>query len=209
MITEPPIGSDLELCDILAPCLFGLSMKKNRTLTQEAFNRLLQWLDPDRTRAGEKYQEIHKRLVMILTRKGSLHPEELADEVMNRVALKMDEIAEKYVGDTSLYFYSVANYVYLESLHNRPAVSLVPMPDSAAEKEIKLSCLQQCLRALPPKDRELVDSYFQFDSRSKSDFRRALADRNGMSLESLRMRIHRLRKQLKECVQQCIERQNV
>ena len=167
---------------------------------------MLRWLHPDRTQAGEKYQEIYERLVFILTRKGSSHPEELADKVMNRVALKIDEIAEKYVGDPSLYFYGVANFVFLESLHKQPAVSLMPLPDSAAEKELRHTCLEKCLHALPARERELIDNYFQFDHHSKSDFRREMAERNGISLDTLRMRVHRTKKQLKDCLTKCIEK---
>jgi hypothetical protein len=32
-------------------------------LTREAFERLLAWLDPDRERAGQKYEKIRQKLV--------------------------------------------------------------------------------------------------------------------------------------------------
>jgi len=38
-------------------------MKKEWVLTQEAFDRLLGWLDPDRESAGEKYEAIRLRLI--------------------------------------------------------------------------------------------------------------------------------------------------
>ncbi len=32
-------------------------------LTQESFNQFLQWLDPDRSQVGEKYEEIRRGLI--------------------------------------------------------------------------------------------------------------------------------------------------
>ena len=53
------------------------------TLDQESFDKLLAWLDPNRNRAVEKYNDIHRELVRLFLRWGFDTPEELADETIN------------------------------------------------------------------------------------------------------------------------------
>src|SRR3954467_12825272 len=84
-------------------------------ITQEQLNRLLQWLDPDPERAGQKYQRVHTHLVKIFVCRGSRVPQELADKTINRVARKLPEIQSTYVGDPAFYFAGVANFIYMES----------------------------------------------------------------------------------------------
>ena len=80
-------------------------MKKKWELTQAAFEKLLAWLDTDRDRAGSKYETIRLRLIKIFTCRGCLEVEELADETINRVVSRVDEVASDYQGDhPSLYF---------------------------------------------------------------------------------------------------------
>ena len=59
-------------------------MKKGWVLTQELFDTLLDWLDPDRERAGHRYETIRLRLIKIFTSRGCPEAEELADETINR-----------------------------------------------------------------------------------------------------------------------------
>src|SRR5689334_16216090 len=89
-------------------------MSKRRPPSQEAFEKLLAWLDPDRDKAAEKYHRIHLRLVRILAAKGCAVAEDLADETFNVVASKGDEFFKTYDGDPALYCYAVARKLYLE-----------------------------------------------------------------------------------------------
>ena len=58
-------------------------MNKDWILTQESFDALLNWLDPRREEAGQKYEDIRLRLIKIFTCRGCLEPEDLADETIN------------------------------------------------------------------------------------------------------------------------------
>jgi len=77
--------------------------KKDWLLTQEAFDNLLAWLDPDRERAGQKYEDIRFKLIRNFARRGCSIAEDLTDETINRVSRKALEIAQAYVGDPALY----------------------------------------------------------------------------------------------------------
>src|SRR5438876_6459796 len=134
-------------------------MKKASDLTQEAFDRLLGWLDDDRDSAGQKYEAIRVRLIKIFTCRGCGEADDLADETINRVTAKLGEIATTYVGEPALYFYGVAQKVYLEHSRRswRPEV---PSPSIPAENiEEEYACLEQCMERLPEESRTLVLEY--------------------------------------------------
>ena len=89
-------------------------MKKNREINPEAFEKMLFWLNEDREVAGRNYEAIRIRLIKILNYRGCFDSEELADQVFDRVARKVDEVAPNYQGDPAFYFLNVANKIYLE-----------------------------------------------------------------------------------------------
>src|ERR1041384_8582247 len=105
-------------------------MDKNWALTQDAFDDLLNWLDPNRDLAGQKYEDIRRRLIKIFSCRGCAEPEDLADETINRVTSKLPAIEADFVGDPSRYFYGVANKVNLEYGRPKPAPELGPPPPS-------------------------------------------------------------------------------
>jgi len=179
-------------------------MSKAHTLTQEDFNGLLEWLGQDREQAGDKYEAIRRRLIRIFISRGCHHAEEMADETINRVTFKLKEIRQDYVGDPALYFYGVANKVHLEYVRKKPT-PVMPPPDPPDEAEQRDECLKKCMARIPAKQRELVLQYYLEDKRAKIDHRKVLADELGIALNALRIRVHRIRAMLQECVQGCLE----
>lgn len=178
-------------------------MKKDWSPTREAFDRLLAWLDPDRERAGEKYEEIRGKLIRIFARRGCPVAEELADEVIDRVARKYLEIADTYEGEPILYFCGVAHNVFLEYVKRRPEAHH-PQPDPPEEKERYSACLDSCIERLDPQKRDLIIEYFRDEKRAKIDHRKQLANRLGITLISLRTRAHRVRMTLQKCLGECL-----
>lgn len=192
-------------------------MKKGWVLTQEAFDKLLRWLDPDRERAAIKYEEIRTRLIKIFTCRGCSDAEELADETINRVAGKIDEIAPDYEGDPALYFYKVAHWVHQEDIRRKTRqVDLSPKAAAAqaanstsmqADYEADYECLERCLGGLPAANRKLVLEYYQQERQAKIDHRKRLAEDLGIAVNALRIRAHRIRRALEGCVHDCLEQQ--
>ena len=177
-------------------------MKTEWVLTKEAFDMVLAWLDEDRDRAAEKYEDIRRKLIKIFARRGCPNAEELADETMNRVCRRVHEVAPTYVGDPALYFYGVAKNVYRESVATVPDPIIVPIPDPPDER--RHDCLDRCLEHLDAESRELILEYFQEDKTAKIIRRKELSDRLGISLNNLRMRIHRIKETLQQCVGHCL-----
>ncbi len=181
-------------------------LEKEWVLTQQAFDKMLMWLDDDRDRAGEKYEKIRRRLISIFTYRGNCTtPEELADETINRVMRRIDDIVDTYEGDPALYFYGVANKVYLEFIRKKPAHNPPPPPDPSDQVEREHACLDRCMAQLPARSRELVLQYYQQDKRAKIDHRKELADKLGIALNALRIRAYRIRATLHECMMECLE----
>jgi phosphatidylserine/phosphatidylglycerophosphate/cardiolipin synthase-like enzyme len=102
--------------------------KKEWMPTPEAFRQLLVWLDRGAESNGERYLEIRRRLVGYFRRKDSLSPDDLADDVLNRVARRLEEEGAISEGPPERYCYIVAKFVFLESLRNpdRLRTDLVP-----------------------------------------------------------------------------------
>ncbi len=176
---------------------------KGWVLTQEAFDALLGWLDPDRERGAKRYEEIRRRLIRFFTGRKCSVPEDLTDETMNRVARKVQE-GLAYTGDTAPYFYAVAHNVYLEHVKPKPHVPPPPPPRDAEEVEREHACLELCLERLQPRSRELIREFYQEEKRAKIEHRKSLAERLGMTPNALRIQAHRIRQVLLECVRQCL-----
>lgn len=184
-------------------------MNKEWILTQSALDSLLAWLDPDRENAGVKYEAIRTRLIKIFTCRGCTEAEDLADETINRVTLKLSVLADDYQGDPALFFYGVAKKVQLE--YERKKIKPVPaMPPVAQsdELEMEFDCLEKCMQAIPPNQRELVLQYYQEDKLAKINNRKKLAQKMGIAANALRIRAHRIRSALHQCVETCLRPQS-
>jgi len=180
-------------------------MSKEWVLTQEDFDRLLAWLDPERERAGQRYEEIRLRLIKLFACRGCGEADLLADETINRVARKLPEVAGTYTGDPALYFCGVAHRVHLEYLRRRPPAP-APVARPAEEVEREYACLESCMRELTPDSRELVLQYYMEEKQVKIDHRKELARRLGIAINALRLRAFRIRAALQQCVEDCLEK---
>jgi len=181
---------------------------KQHVLTQDNFDRLLDWLDPDRERAGEKYEAIRSGLIDLFEFKGCVGAEDLADETINRVARRVEEISDTYTGDPARYFYGVGKRVYMEYLKQRrtaellPAILAAPQPDDV---EQQYACLDQCMGKLTASSRTLILQYYRERKQAKVDARRTLLQVLNLKPSALRVRVFRIRATLEKCVRRCLE----
>jgi RNA polymerase sigma factor (sigma-70 family) len=164
---------------------------------QLAFQELLNWLAPDLEEAGRQYEAIRQKLITLFTFRRCRFPDELADETINRVTRKLPHIKSSYIGSPARYFYAVARRVYLESQRQVPIQKIFPVPSIKEDLEELFQCLDYALSQLGPTDRNLVLSYYQEDGQSKIKHRKTLAKQIGVDINTLRVRIYRIRSQLK------------
>ena len=177
--------------------------KRERTLTQDNFDALLAWFDSDREQAGEKYEDIHRRLIKIFTSRGCLAAEDLADETINRVAARVRDLAGSYTGDPALYFFGVAKKVLQEYFKKRPEPPPPVEPPENVEQEH--FCLELCMGRLPPQNRDIVLGYYQEERQAKIDHRKTMAEKLGITTGALRIRAHRIRLMIHECLLRCLK----
>ena len=177
---------------------------KTSKITGENWSRFLSWLHPDPDKAGEKYRDIQRRLIKIFVCRGCDRPEDLADETINRVILKAEEIADTYVGDPAFYFFGVARYVHHEYLRQKPIPRPQPPAEEPSSTEEEYRCLEQCMESLPQRSKELFLQYYREEKRAKKENRRRLAEKLGIPLNALRIRACRIRMNLQACVLECL-----
>jgi DNA-directed RNA polymerase specialized sigma24 family protein len=189
-------------------------MSKDWTITQESFDALLAWLDPNREKAGQKYEAIRARLIKIFICRGCSNAEELADETINRVAAKAQGMLENYVGEPALFFYGVAQKICLESLRTKNVQAenshSKVMPDVLDEDvNPEYECLEKCLQRLSLDQRELVLAYYKDEKKAKIDHRKRLAEKLGIAVNALRIRAFRIRANLEQCARKCLEKKSM
>ena len=176
-------------------------------ITQEPFDLLLDWLDPNREAAGRKYEMIHSGLVRIFISHGFNDAEDLADQAVNRVIGRLPDIREGYVGDPARYFHGVARNVIREA-KRRPEIATDVFPvDLTPENNPsdKHECLMQCLKLLPEEKRELILEYYLYEKRDKIELHKRMAEENYITVGALRSRAHHIRDTLEDCVLKCIK----
>lgn len=197
-------------------------IKKNSGLTPASFEHLLSCLGTDREQAARAYIELRQALFTYFAVRGAASPEELSDETVDRAARRLSEGQTIFAANLTSYCYGVARNVWRESLVRANVVSQLPdkpsdfisettphdvMMKSLDEQESgrRLACLQKCLAKFPDEDRTLVIGYYHDNGGAKIENRKALAERLGLSQDSLRHKLARLRIKLGSCINQCLK----
>jgi DNA-directed RNA polymerase specialized sigma24 family protein len=174
--------------------------KKDWELTPGALKGLLSLLDSDPDRAGREYLSLRHRLVEFFRLRRCDVPEELADETLDRAARRISEGVIIHTKPSS-YFLGVAAKVLQEYYHKTPP-TFPPPPADPEEIELNYECMRKCLARLEDSARELLTEYYLSDSRE----RLRMAERMGFTLNTLKIKIHRLRRgRLHGCLKKCLQ----
>ena len=185
-------------------------MSRNWDLNMDALKGLLSWLDPDLEQAGQKYETIRAGLVKMLIRRNCSAAEDIADDIINRVAIKVPEMRNNYKGDPAKYFYGVARNVALEyqrrSQKEKPFDErLHDIPRHEPTDEFANECMKSCMKQLSRDNHELVRRYYE---ESNSEQREGLAKSLGTTKNALAVRVSRIRVLLKNCYFECMQERN-
>src|ERR1041384_7186836 len=189
-------------------------MARRSEIPPDSFEEILVWLNPDREVAGAMYVQLRDDLAQLFTWKQCADPEGLTDEVFDRVAKKVHQVRPEYNGDPRLYFLAVANNLVKENYRKiKTHVSLTDVDlsqqrtteDKQDDANIH-DCLDECLQKLSREERELIAGYYAKEKQAKIDHRAELAQQFEMSVQTLRVRVFRIRRSLAECIERCLER---
>jgi DNA-directed RNA polymerase specialized sigma24 family protein len=183
--------------------------------TESAFRRFLAWLDEGQDSNGERYLEMRRRLVRYFDQKQCVTADELADETLNRVVRRLEEVETITDVTPAHYCYIVAKFVLLEHLRlvrhevnsddsdfdSAVSAASNPPPDQTTQK--RLDCLDLCLQKLVAGERDLILEYYRGERSEKIQRRRELAEQLELSTNALSIRACRIRDRLEECVGKC------
>jgi RNA polymerase sigma factor (sigma-70 family) len=170
-------------------------------LNAATFERFLSWLGPDPETAGRKYESIRSRLIKMFRARRCVFAEDLADATFERVARKLTDLTAEFTGDPARYFYGVAKKIYLEyqrevTANHWRSKSLLPTYTDNQDLEDRLEQLDEALTRISKPDRELILRYY-CNSGHKINQRRALAQQFGLGANALRLRVFRIRRELR------------
>lgn len=188
------------------------SLKGSWSLNQEAFDKLLNSFSDNREQAALEYETTRRKLIRFFESRSVATADEHADETINRVARRISE--GQQIDNLLNYFYGVARIVWKETIKQRKRlpVSLDDAPDSLNQKapepkepDPMLICFDRCMDSLPPESRQLILDYYQEERRTKIQLRQQLADQLHIPLNALRIRTHRIRMRLEECISTCLQ----
>lgn len=175
------------------------------TITRTQFDSLLGWLNPDRELAGLKYKTIHSGLVRIFACKGFNDAEDLADETINRVIVRLSSIQQNYQGEPAYYFHGVARNIIRECKRRRELaigevdVRVDPRLDTPEEH----NCLGHCLDCLSDSKRNLILDYYLYEGHNKIEHHKHMAGQQQVTIGAIRSRAFQIRMELQRCMRYC------
>ncbi len=183
-------------------------------LTAESFGLLLARLDENEANAAGKYEELRLKIVKFFIWKRECAESEadaLADETLDRVSAKLAQKTE--IKNVNAYALEVSRFVWLENLRRKKEIAfgddlpeIAVAPETPEETDSRLQCLRKCLKEISKSDtdRHLIINYYGATDGEKNKIqRRNLAEKLGLTMNTLKVKACRLRERLERCINDC------
>ena len=189
-------------------------MTKKTQITKDDFEALLNWLSNDDEEAANEYEKIRGGLVRYFRYKGCSYCDELADETINRVARKIEQLDLSTGSKKSTICYGFAYNVFREYLRDNENKNVqieneTTIEDKSKKYEVSVEkdfdCLEKCLSKLDIKQKELLTTYFSKEKSEKIILRKKIADELGITPNALHVRVYRIKNIVKKCIEKCNE----
>lgn len=173
-------------------------------LDQTVFDKLFRLLEPDAQSTEGGFQRCRLKLFKFFVWRHCEDPDNLADETISRLLKNVRAGQEISADNPYSYIYAIATNVFKEYLRGKKKSGLVididelrviALPITAAD------CKKQCLEQLSAENLELLAHYYLDD-----DDRNDIAREQGLSLNALRLQIHRIKLGLRRCWEDCLKR---
>lgn len=172
---------------------------------------MLAAFSPDAQQAAEQYEALRRRLIRFFEWRCVPLAEDRVDEVLNRVARRIDD--GQQVKNVVAYAYRVGYLVFLEALKEPELIDIdqqtihgltIEPQFEDTKHERRQRCFDSCLQSLTTNNRKLILVYYEEERGAKIEQRKNLADQLKITLDALRIRTHRIRKRLQECITSCL-----
>jgi len=189
-------------------------LNRRDDLLSEQFERLLLHLDENRELAGEKYEDIRRKLARFFAWNDCFPEEDFADMTLDRVASKL---ATKRIHNIVAFIWGVAKNIKREC-HKRPRpINIEDLPPDKipqtghpepaiienTEEQRRQQCLRTCIQKLSDSERELFLDYEYYAAKGKK--MDDLAARLELTVGALRTRAHRIRRKAEICTLRCLQ----
>jgi len=175
----------------------------------ESLQALLSALHTSEREAAEEYSLLHKRLVRLFTLNRVSDPQALADEAMDRLAQR---IAQEHaaIQSPAAFLSGIARHLLQEEgrrqVRERETAhewaSQTPVHDERNEE--LLSAIEAGLSRMKPDQRDLLRRYYSATGKEKIEHHRQLAEERGLTLNALRNRLMRARRELDRCMRELL-----
>ena len=170
---------------------------------QQAFEALLLRLEPDYPDPHTRYKQFRLKMVKFFAWRRCEDPDGLADETIGR-AIKNISAGEEIRADKPYsYIYAIAKHVFMEYIRdNKKRETIVnSLSDNLQSHSANLQdCRAQCLQKLSSDKRKLLEQYYMGE-----ETREKLAQMLDISLNALRLKVHRLKADLRICYEECLD----
>jgi DNA-directed RNA polymerase specialized sigma24 family protein len=190
----------------------GTAVSTVTSKSRAGFASLLAALGATPPEAGKHYEQLRAKLVYFFTRRCLQSPEDLADEVLDRLGHRLSE--GLVISSVDAFALGVARHVAQEQSAIRSPVQAVDPSffdnisavSATSNEDERLAVLQRCLRRLPSFDTRLLKGYYLDNAGSSMSVRKNMAERLGMSSVTLRQRVFLIRRRLVACVTASLEK---
>ncbi len=183
----------------------ALKAHEGRRITPENFSALLDALGGGDAGASA-YERLRSKLILFFTRRLLRSPEDIADEVLDRLAARLGEgIA---IASIDAFALGIARHVAMEQVRAQSQVQAaddtfwnnVPAASDTQDSEAEIARMERCLEQMPFSEANLLRSYYLTAGKKMISTREQLAKQLGISPVALRQRVFQARQQLKACM---------
>ena len=170
---------------------------------QRAFEALLLRLEPGYPDQEKRYKQLRLTMVKFFAWKRCEDPDSLADETISRAVKNLSEGEEIRADNPYSYIYAIATHVFMEYLREKKKREVIvsDLPDHLKSYlEESQDCRKQCLQKLSKDKLSLLQTYYMGE-----EPRETLAQSLKISLNALRLQVHRLKQELRTCETDCLD----
>lgn len=170
---------------------------------EKLFGEFLRRVEPRCPTSEERYKQLRLKLVKFFSWKGCEDAEGLSDETISRFVKNLGE-REIATAITYSVVYAIAVNLYREYSRTKKKENRVYIEsdEPAPSRPEDIDCRAECLQRLPREHLMLLEDYYSGQSREN------VAQALGISINALRLKVHRLKAQLQSCYQDCVRKKS-
>jgi DNA-directed RNA polymerase specialized sigma24 family protein len=177
---------------------------------------ILGLLGSDKEHAAAEYRKLHERLTRFFEWNNAEDPTVLADEALDRLGKRaLNKDIEEGIQSASSFVLGIARHLLQEErrrqarkAESRRSWAVLTAHPRSDDKEKIDRAVRLALDQLEPDRRKLVEDYYAHSGAEKAKAHQKLASRLGLSLNTLRNRVFRLRKELEVSIRHHLDRES-